>query len=435
MRCLFQSVQRLSNSLPNDMNLLIVSQYFWPESFIINDLARVLRDVGHSVVIATGKPNYPEGIIYDGYSVAGVQKEIFEGNIEVVRVPLRPRGSGKAIDLFLNYLSFVWSGLIWFPRLLRGRRFDAILVFAGSPNVALPAIPLKWTHRAHLVLWIQDLWPESLSATGFIRSPAILKLVELVVRGTYLAADTLLVQSRAFMAPVSRLANTEKVHYYPNSLDASPSEVAGNVTLPPELIEMLKERFCVVFAGNIGTAQAVGTLVDAAKRLKDLPQVRIVLVGGGSMLEWVRQKKEELELGNLVLAGRYPMSAMAGIYRHASCLVATLKDEEIFSLTIPSKIQAYLAAGRPIIASINGEGARVVMEAGAGLACAAEDSLGLANCIRTLHAMPESDRHNMGCAGRRYFLENFEMRSQAVRLIEILQRRIAETSTAKTHSR
>ncbi len=408
------------------MRLLIVSQYFWPETFIINDLARILRDVGHVVVIATGKPNYPEGKTYAGYSATGVQKEMFEGNIEVIRVPLRPRGRGHAIDLLLNYLSFVWSGLMRFPGLLRGRRFDAILVFAGSPNVAIPAIPLKWTQKAHLALWIQDLWPESLSATGFIRNRAVLKLVELLVRGTYLAADTLLVQSRAFIAPVSRLAKEGKVLYYPNSLDSSPPDAAGNRALPPELLAVLEEKFCVVFAGNLGTAQAVGTLVDAALQLKDLPQVRIVLVGSGSMLEWVRQQKQQLNLHNLILAGRYSMSTMSGIYMRASCLVVTLKDEEIFSYTIPSKVQAYLAAGRPIVAAVNGEGARVVTEAGAGLTCAAEDSLALASCVRRMHAMPESERLRMGAAGRRYFLEHFEMRGQAVRLIEILEKRIAD---------
>jgi glycosyltransferase involved in cell wall biosynthesis len=414
------------------MRLLIVSQYFWPESFIINDLARILRDLGHVVVVATGKPNYPEGKTYAGYSSGGVQKEVFSGNIEVFRVPLRPRGRARAIDLLLNYFSFVWSGLIWFPIMLRGRDFDAILVFAGSPNVAIPAIPLKWTQKAHLALWIQDLWPESLSATGFIRNRTVLKLVEFLVRGTYFAADTLLVQSRAFIAPVSRLAKRGKVFYYPNSLDSTPPDALGSGAVDPELLSVLKENFCVVFAGNIGTAQAVETLVDAALHLKDLPQVRLVLVGSGSMLEWVRTRKVELGLDNVVLAGRYPMNAMPGIFAHASCLVVTLKDEEIFSYTIPSKVQAYLAAARPIVAAINGEGARVVEEAGAGLTCAAEDALALANCVRRLHAMPESDRLRMGDAGRRYFLEKFEMRGQAVELIDLLEKRIAEGKPAGT---
>ena len=144
------------------------------------------------------------------------------------------------------------------------------------------------------------------------------------------------------------------------------------------------------------------------------------------MLEWVRQKKSELGLNNLILAGRFPMTAMPEIYLHASCLLVTLKDAEIFSYTVPSKVQAYLAAGRPIVAALNGEGARVISAAGAGLICPAENALALANCVRMLHAMPESERSKLGDAGRRYFLDHFEMRSQAIRLIEILEKRTTD---------
>jgi len=408
------------------MRLLIVSQYFWPESFIINDLARTLRDQGHHVVVATGKPNYPDGKIFAGYRAAGVQKEIYDGNIEVVRVPLRPRGSGGARNLFLNYLSFVCSGLWWFSRLLREYTFDAILVFAGSPNVSIPAVPLKWIKKAHLAIWVQDLWPESLAATGFIRSHAVLKLVGLVVRGVYACADTILVQSPAFTAPVARYARSEKIIYYPNSLQVAESVGAETALVPPELLETLQTHFCIVFAGNIGTAQAVETLVEAAAQLKNFPEIRMVLVGSGSRLEWVRQQKIERQLDNVILAGRFPSSAMPEIYRHAAGLLVTLTAEEIFAYTIPSKVQSYLAAGRPIIAALNGEGARVVIEAGAGLACAAGNAPALVDRIKKMYGMSAAEREQMGVAGQRYFLEHFEMRQQAQHLVEILEQRIAE---------
>lgn len=410
------------------MKLLIFSQYFWPESFIINDLAKTLRDQGYRIVVATGKPNYPEGKIYSGYQAKGVQKEIYDGDIEVVRVPLRPRSKSGALNLFLNYLSFIWSGLRFFPALLRGQSFDAILVFGLSPIfLSIPAIPLKWFKKAHLAIWVQDLWPESLKATGFIRNPIILKLVGMVVRFTYFCADTILVQSPAFKAPVARYASSEKIVYYPNSMRLPESSQNEAVSLlPVELLQALKTHFCVVFAGNIGTVQAVETLVNATIHLKDLSDVKVVLVGSGSMLEWVAQKKMELGLNNLVLPGRFPVSAMPELYRHAACLMVSLKDEEIFAYTVPCKIQSYLAAGRPIIAALNGEGARVVAEAGAGLTCAAEDALALAKCVKTLYAMPEAERVQLGMAGKRYFLEHFEMNRQAQNLINILERRVAE---------
>jgi glycosyltransferase involved in cell wall biosynthesis len=414
------------------MTILVFSQYFWPESFIINDLARNLRDLGHRVVVATGKPNYPDGVIFEGYRASGVQKEMFDEDIPVYRVPLRPRWSGGALNLLLNYLSFVWSGLRWFPSLLKDVSFDAILVFAPSPiTLAIPAIPLRRRTKAHLAIWVQDLWPESLAATGFVRNRIVLALVGVLVRGIYAFADTLLVQSRAFVGPVARYARADKIVYYASSLDVAKSAGQTAVRLPSELLSALKAHFCVVFAGNIGTAQAVGTLVDAASQISDLPGVKMVLVGSGSMLNWVREQKSVLGLTNLVLAGRFPMDAMPEIYRHAACLVVTLKDEEIFSYTVPAKVQAYLAAGRPIIAALNGEGARIVAEAGAGLTCAAEDSRALAQCVRLLHQMTEQERARLGESGRRYFLEHFEMRRQTRRLVEILEQRMAEARSVR----
>ena len=405
----------------------MLTQYFWPESFIINDLVRVLAEQGHSVVVATGKPNYPEGRVFDGYQAGGTQIERFYLGVDVVRVPLRPRGASDAVSLFLNYCSFVWSGLRWFPSLLRDYDIDAILVYAVSPvTAAVAALPLKWTKRAHLAIWVQDLWPESLAATGFIRNRVVLAAIGLMVRVIYAFADTLLVQSHAFVLPVSRYADRGKIVYYPNSVALSGCRSDGVRMLPPDLTALLDTHFCVVFAGNIGSAQAVATLVEAASHLRDLPAVRIVIVGSGSMLGWVAQRKAEIGLDNVVLGNRLPVEAMPELYHRAAGLIVSLKNEESLSYTIPSKVQAYLAAGRPIIAAVNGEGARVVAESGAGLTCAAEDSLAVAACVRALYAMPESERARMGTAGRRYFLAHFEMNRQAARLVEILQERAGE---------
>lgn len=405
------------------MKLLIVTQYFWPEIFSVNDLVKILRDQGHEVTVATGKPNYPDGKIYDGYRALGVQSEIYASNIDVIRVPLRPRGVSSALGLLLNYASFVCSGLALFPYLLRGRSFDAILVFAGSPNVALPAIPLRWIKRAHLALWVLDLWPESLAATGYVRNSAILRAIGWLVRFTYWCADTVLVQSSAFLGPVERYAGRGKVIYYPNSAPAPDLFDSEVPPLPRALIDTLTSHFCVVFAGNIGAAQAVETIVEAASCLKDLVNVRLVLVGSGSKSDWVKQAILDRHLGNLLLAGRFPMSSMPEVFRHAACLLVTLKSDEIFSYTIPYKVQAYLAAGKPIIAAVNGEGARIVREAGAGLTCAAEDAEGLASCVRALHAMSAEERQRLGESGRRYFFQHFEMCGQAERLVRIIEER------------
>lgn len=403
------------------MKILVVSQYFWPESFIINDIVRTLDEQGHEVVVATGKPNYPDGDIFEGYTAGGIQRERYLGRIDVIRVPLWPRGAGGAKNLVLNYLSFVVAGLFYLPWLLRKREFDAILVFAPSPVLqAIPAIPLKWIKRAKLALWVQDLWPESLAATGFVRNQHVLQVVGWLVKGIYRCCDKLLVQSEAFFIPVARYAAKEKIHYFPNSIR---DERAANEAscVPDELSELLANHFCIVFAGNLGTAQSLETVVRVAHELRGEPSLRFLLVGSGSRLAWLESEKRSLGLDNLILPGRFPMQAMPLIFEYSSALLVTLSDRDIFAQTIPSKIQAYLAAGKPILASLNGEGARVVAEAGAGLVSPAEQVSALVENIRQLQSMSPWQRTQMGRAGREYFDNNFEMRSQVERLIKMLQ--------------
>lgn len=402
------------------MRILILSQYFWPETFIINDIVRTLSEQGHEVMAATGKPNYPDGKVFDGYRAWGTQRERYLDRVDVLRVPLWPRGQGGAKNLVLNYLSFVVAGLLFLPWLLRKREFDAILVFAPSPiTQVIPAIALKWLKKAKLALWVQDLWPESLSATGFVRNPKVLRAVGWMVRALYRPCDLLLVQSRAFIEPVARYADRQKIVYYPNSIDVRDSGAV--VPIPEALQTVLDNHFCVVFAGNLGTAQALDTLVQAAVHLRDDPQIRLVLVGSGSRLEWLKAQRHARELDNLILPGRFPMEAMPQIFERSGALLVSLNDEEAFAQTVPSKIQAYLAAGRPIIASINGEGARVVSEAKAGLASPAEKVLPLVANIRCMKALGETERAAMGRSGRAYFDDHFEMTSQVRCLVELLQ--------------
>jgi glycosyltransferase involved in cell wall biosynthesis len=402
------------------LKLLLVSQYFSPENFIINDVVRMLAAQGHEVVVVTGKPNYPDGKIFPGYRAGGVQRELFLDKIEVLRVPLWPRSNGGARNLILNYLSFVFSGLIFFPWLLRARQFDSILVFAPSPiTQVIPAILLKWLKKAHLAVWVQDLWPESLAATGFIRHSNLLKAVGYLVRGIYAGSDTLLVQSKAFVEPVARYARREKIIYYPNSIAAQAPAKAAE-TISSAFAGELEQHFSVVFAGNLGTAQAVETLLEAAIELKHDAEIRLVLVGSGSRLAWLQAMKQAHQLDNLILPGRFPVEAMPQIFECADALLVSLRDEAIFAQTIPSKIQAYLAAGRPIIASLRGEGARVLMEAGAGRVCDPGDPTALAALIRTMKGLPTAELQAMGQAGKEYFHEHFEMSSQVTRLVEIL---------------
>lgn len=412
------------------MRLLVVTQYFWPESFIINQLAEALSQQCHQLTVVTGKPNYPDGQIYQGYSQKGIQHESKFG-AEIIRIPLKPRGKGNAKALLLNYLSFIWSGLIHLPRLLKNKEFDAILIFAPSPITSvIPAIPIKYFKKAHLAVWVQDLWPESLSATGFINNKILLKLVEYIVRGIYAFSDTLLVQSKAFIEPVNKLSTGNKTVYFPNVMqDMHVTREGTKDDIPEQLLTYLDSHFCLVFAGNIGKAQSIETLLGAAEKLRHHEQIRIVIVGSGSLLEWSQAEADKRGINNVLFTGRYPIEVMPSIFERAKALLVTLNAEQIFSYTIPSKIQAYMSAGKPIIASINGEAARVIQEAGAGLTSAAEDDQALAAQIQNFFNLKQQQRDEMAENSRQYFLQHFEIEQQCTKLVDILSDRIEQKRT------
>ena len=399
------------------MRVLIVSQYFWPEGFRINEVAKSLQDNGIEVEVLTGKPNYPRGEIFAGYRALGCQRDTYQG-ININRIPLLARGGG-GWRLALNYLSFVVSGLIFAPWMLRRKKFDVIFIYAPSPILqALPAIFLGWLKGCPVVLWVQDLWPESLSATGHVQNQTVLKLVELVVRFIYRHTDLLLVQSRAFEEPVRALASDTPVVYYPNSVDAG-FAVPTTDAVPD--VAGLEGGFSVMFAGNIGAAQAVGVIVEAASLLKDYSDIHFVVLGDGSSRAWMMNEVQQRGLSNLHLPGRFPVETMPGFMQKASVLLVTLADQPIFAATVPNKVQAYMAAGRPIIACLNGEGARLVVEAGAGLATPAEDAGALADTILRLYRLSPGKLNKMGGNGRRYYQEHFDHDRLIDQLIVLLR--------------
>lgn len=398
------------------MRILIVSQYFWPEGFRINEVAKTLLDKGVEVEVLTGKPNYPRGEIFAGYRAWGCQREIHQG-IKINRVPLLARRSG-GLRLAINYLSFVISGLVFAPWMLRKKKFDVIFVYGTSPILqAIPALWLGLLKGCPVVLNVQDLWPESLSATGYVRNKAVLKLVEWAVRFIYKHSDLLLVQSRAFEGPVSALASSTPVVYYPNSVDASFAMTTTNAV--PD-VTGLGNGFSVMFAGNIGSAQAVGVIVEAATLLREYPDIHFVVLGDGSSRAWILKEVQQRDLANLHLPGRFPVETMPGLMQKASVLLVTLTDQPIFALTVPNKVQAYMAAGRPIIACLNGEGARLVLEAGAGLATPAEDARALADTILFLHGKSPGERETMGASGRKFYQAHFNHDQLIDQLIVLL---------------
>jgi len=397
------------------LRILLVTQYFWPEEFRINELATRIAGRGHQITVLTGIPNYPGGKFFPSYGFTRQKAQNYKG-IKIVRVPLIPRGKGGSIRLALNYFSFAFIASLLGPIKCRDV-YDVIFVYEPSPiTVGLPAIIMKKVKPAPIVFWVQDLWPESLSATGAIRSKSIMKAVEMLVRFIYSHCDRILVQSKSFIdAIVQTGVDRSKIEYFPNSAEAifnNAAECAGamdHVEFP--------DGFRVMFAGNIGSAQDFETILSAAELLKKHRDIHWMIVGDGRMLPWVREQVQIRELEKTVhLLGRHPLSSMPAFYAKADVMLITLKRDPIFALTIPAKLQSCLACSRPIVAALDGEGARVIEEAGAGLTCPAEDPESLAKTVLKVFNMTADDREKMALRGRVYFEKNFESRMLLDRL-------------------
>jgi len=407
------------------MKVLIVTQYFWPEDFRINDLALALRSRGHEVSVLTGKPNYPGGKYFPGYGFFGRVAEDYRG-IRVNRVPLIPRGDGGSLRLLLNFLSFALFATLLAPLRCRGT-FDAILVYEPSPvTVGLPALVVKWIKRAPVLFWVQDLWPETLSATGVVRVRWLLALVDRLVRFMYRRCELVLVQSRAFVPHVqAQGVPVEKTRYYPNTAEDLYRPVAVEERAPER--EILPSGFRVMFAGNIGAAQDFETILAAAERLKSERDIQWVIIGEGRRYAWVAQEIARRGLrGSVRLLGRHPVESMPRFFALADALLVTLRNEPIFSLTLPTKVQSYLACGRPIVAALDGEGARVIEESGSGIAVAAGNAAALADAVSRLHRTPAPQREAMGRRGREYFEREFG-RSMLVSRLEDWMKSAAES--------
>lgn len=412
------------------MRVLIVSQYFWPENFRINAIAEGLVSRGVEVEVLTGKPNYPDGIIASGYRIWGCQQEEWNGAI-LHRVPLVPRGKKSHIGLILNYLSFVMFGSLLGAWLLRKKQYDMIFVYGLSPILsAIPALFIGSLKNIKVITWIQDLWPESLSATGYIKNKFILMLVEKVVRFIYGKSDLLLIQSHAFDAPVRELASNTPIEYYPNSVDDFFSlSVPDNKDVPS--IVGLSDGFSIMFAGNIGAAQGVNVIVEAASILQNHSDIHFIVLGDGSCREEIMSLVEDKGLKNIQFPGRFPVEMMPGFMKKASVLLVTLTDKPIFKVTVPNKIQAYMAVGKPIIACLNGEGARLIEEAKAGVSSPAEDAQALAETVMSLYKMPVKELNEMGNNGRLYYEKNFNHKNlveQLINFMNLLLEKEKETS-------
>lgn len=401
------------------MKILIITQYFWPESFRINDVALGLHNRGHEVVVLTGKPNYPQGKFFEGYGFFKKRKQVWN-NIRICRVPLIPRGDGSGAYLFFNYLSFVLTASVQVA--VMRKDFDCVLVYGLSPVTAgIPATFLKKFWKKPYHFWVQDLWPASITAAAGIKNGFIIGILEYITRLIYHFSETVLVQSIAFKSYIINQGVSEgKIIYLPNSTEPF-TKVECNDRLSGFGIP---KGFNLLFAGNIGSAQSFHTLLEAADIVKQRGlAVNWIILGDGRMKKEVEAKIRVMDLNTcFFLLGRFPVIDMPAFYACADALLLSLKKDAIFSLTIPSKLQSYMAFGKPIVASIDGEGARIIKEAAAGFISPAEDAVGLAKKIEEILSTTKAELVQMGNNARDYFNTEFEREALLDRLEGVLKR-------------
>lgn len=398
------------------LRIAVVSQYFYPEVFRVNDLVEELVERGHEVHVLTGQSNYPSGVFARGYGgLRPRRKQLLGAN--VVRVPLTARGSGSGVRLLINYLTFAVSATLLGPFLMRGR-FDVVFTNQLSPvTVAAPGLAIACQKRATSVIWVQDLWPQTVFAMGVIKGSFLKRLTTKFTSFLYRGMDIVLVQSPAFRKPIEEQGVLPaQIEYVPNWAEDLYRPVSVPADAPER--ETMPDGFNVLFAGNLGEAQGLETLVKAIDLLRDFPDINWIILGDGRRLAWLREAVASAGVEHRVLLlGRKPVEAMPTWFALADVLLATLKSDPVFDSTIPSKLQSYLACGRPIVASMDGEGARVIEESGAGKTAAAGDAKALASAIRELFETTVEDRLNMSDHALTYYQDHFS-RSEVISTIE-----------------
>lgn len=397
-------------------HILLVTQYFKPENFKCNDIAFELQRRGYEVTVLTAIPNYPQGKYFDGYGLFKRRVECVDG-VKVIRGFVIPRGKGGKIGLSLNYLSYIVSSCLIALYLSLRYKYDAVFVHQVSPaTIGIAATIVKKIQRIPMYFWVLDLWPESLTAAIGLRNRCILGIFSKMVQWFYRNSDKILISSKSFARSICEKGDfADKIVYFPNWVDSALT-VTADVATPD-----VPNGFVAMFTGNIGASQDFGTVLSAAEQLKEYKDIHFVVVGNGRAREWVEQQIAERGLCDTVhCVGSYPLEAMPATFAKADVLFAALKDEPVFALTVPAKIQAYMSSGKPIISMINGEAMEIVREVGCGVAVAAEDSETFADALLRMSQLSPEERADMGSRGREFAVNNFDFAKQMTLLEQIM---------------
>lgn len=394
------------------MNILVISQHYYPEQFRITDICETLIKKGHKVTVLCGLPNYPSGIVPKEYKFFKRRKETIN-NVKVIRCFEIGRRKGKLYRI-LNYISYMISASL--KAIFLKKEFDSIFVYQLSPiTMAMPAIIYKKTHKNKKInLYCLDLWPDSLLVENFSKDGKIYKAIKKLSKWIYMRCDSIAVTSKEFQNYFKEeLDITKEIIYMP--------QYAEDLYINQENEEQKeKDTINFVFAGNIGKAQSVETIINAAKELKN-KNIKIHIVGDGSSLEKCKILVQELNLSNVIFYGRKPIEQMSKYYNMADAMLITLSNNEVINKTVPGKLQSYMAARKPIIGAISGAANSIIKNSKCGYCVESEDYLGLSKIMNKFTANSVENRKIMADNAYNYYEENFNKEKFINGLINLLK--------------
>ena len=415
------------------MRILILTQWYPPDpNRIFGELAESLHVAGHEVTVLTAIPNYPFEHFYPGYRLKLWQKETMNG-VTVIRIPLYPSHARSIIKRSLNYLSFLLSLATLGPWL--APRCDVIYVIHPPMTIVVPAWIISRLSRTPFVLEVQDMWPETLQATGMLHNNFILGLLGRLAKWAYRRAAAIRVISPGFRSNlVEKGVPAEKIHVISNWVDTNLFRpVERNLELSEKL--GLAARFNIMYAGSIGAAQGIETVLEAAALLSDLPDVQFVLVGGGIEAERIQALVRERRLSNVRLLGRYPVEEIPALQALADVLLIHLRDDPLFRITVPHKVFVCLASAKPILAAIEGDTADIVRSAQAGLTCPPGNPQAMADTVRRFYCLAPTERAAMAQNGLRAAQQSFTCLQLVGQIAEMLEKVVSkDKSRCSSHS-
>lgn len=402
------------------MRILLLNQWFEPEPALKGlSFAKALRDAGHEVRVLTGFPNYPGGKVYAGYRIQWCQQETIDG-IRVTRVPLYPSHDRSRLGRILNYVSFFCSAS--FYGTFMGWRPDVIYVYHPPLTVGMAGAVIGMLRGVPFLLDIQDLWPDTLKATGMLNNARLLRIIGWFARWTYRRAAMILPQSPGFaqrlaqsgvppekMEMIYNWCNEEALSKRPETPLAKPAALEGKIAIG--------------FAGTMGVAQALDSVLEAAAIVQSQREdIALFFVGGGTEVARLKQKAADMKLGNVTFMPAMPMDAIGALLDHADALLVHLRDDPLFAITMPSKIQAYMFAGKPIIAGVVGNAGDLVQQAQCGMVAVPQNPQSIAQAMLDFAAMPAAERVAMGQRGRDFYDRELCLSSAVKRIVALMQR-------------